>query len=323
MRVLVTGGLGYVGSHFCKIGSNHGLKVLIYDDVSTGNLWARSGLTVIQGDIRDTDSLAFAMRGVDAVCHFAAKSIVSESSKNAKTYESVNIDGTHSLLAAMDIAGVKSIVFSSTAAVYGTVNLTGPITENSPCDPSSIYGITKLAAEKLICEWASKERSALMLRYFNAAGALPEFGLGEYRAQETHLIPRVINHLLQPCCSEFFINGLNYPTHDGSCIRDYVHVEDLARAHIIGLFLLGKKIKNFEICNLGSGVGYSNLEIAGLCAKLLNKRAFFQEGVAREYDPAVLIASIEKAKFLLGWEPKKSDILSILESAIRWHRTRA
>jgi UDP-glucose 4-epimerase len=293
----------------------------VLDNLSTGHRWAISDFEFIEGDILNTETLARAMKGVDAVCHFAAKIVVSESVQNPSAYWKNNVDGTASVLSAMHRTGVKRLVFSSTAAVYGMpeygVRL---ITENHPCRPINPYGMGKLQAERLIAQWVeSGFGKAIAFRYFNAAGALPEVGLGEAHDPETHLIPNVLRALINNDSNGFRLYGSDYPTPDGSCIRDYVHVVDIAKAHISGLDALDDSLNAYDIFNLGSGGGYSNLEVIKACETLIGRSLNYDVMSRREGDPHKLVASYEKAKELLDWYPANSKLETIIESALEWH----
>lgn len=293
------------------------------DNLSTGHRWATSDFEFTEGDILNTETLARAMKGVDAVCHFAAKIVVSESVQDPSAYWKNNVDGTASVLRAMHRTGVKRLVFSSTAAVYGmpehSVRL---IAEDHPCRPINPYGMGKLQAERLIAQWVeSGLGKAIAFRYFNAAGALPEAGLGEAHEPETHLIPNVLRALVTSNDGAGFqLYGTDYPTPDGSCIRDYVHVVDIAKAHISGLDALEGSLRSLEICNLGSGGGYSNLEVIKACETMVGRVLNYEVMSRREGDPAMLVSSHEKATSLLGWRPANSQLETIIESALQWHR---
>lgn len=322
MRILVLGGAGYVGSHFCRLADSAGIAVRVFDNFSTGHHWAVDSFEVEQGDILDTPRLAQAMVDVDAVCHFAAKIVVSESVKHPMLYESNNVGGTYSVLEAMSQHGVRALVFSSTAAVYGSPDPNMAIIhERCPCQPINPYGASKARAEQLIADWArSGKGSAIAFRYFNAAGALPQHGLGEAHNPETHLIPNILRALIFQKPNPFELYGDDYPTPDGTCIRDYIHVADIANAHLLGVeHLLMSESTNLEICNLGTGVGYSNLEVIKACEVLHSTDLQYKVESRRLGDPARLVASNERAQQLLGWAPNLSDLNTIVGSAYQWH----
>ena len=322
MRVLVLGGAGYVGSHFCRLADSAGMAVRVYDNFSTGHHWAVDSFQVEQGDILDTSRLARAMSDVDVVCHFAAKIVVSESVMYPMLYETNNVAGTASVLEAMSQRGVSALVFSSTAAVYGSPDpSTALIPESCACQPINPYGVSKARAEQLIAEWAATGKgSAIAFRYFNAAGALPEHGLGEAHNPETHLIPNILRALISNDSKAFELFGDDYPTPDGTCIRDYIHVADIADAHLLGVeHLLMSKSKNLQVCNLGSGIGYSNFEVIKACEVAHARTLQYRVLSRRIGDPARLVASNERARQLLGWQPKYSDLETIVGTALQWH----
>ena len=319
MRILVTGGAGYIGSHCARLASLDGHGVSIFDNFSSGHTWACGDLPTFEGDILDTDLLSRCLRGFDAVFHCAAKIIVSESVAFPDLYLKNNVEGTESVLSAMKAASVSKIVFSSTAAVYGNVSDASALSEDYECSPVNPYGVSKLRAEERIRSWVSQTGgSATIFRYFNAAGAVPELGLGELHEPETHLIPNIINAILYPDTHQFQLFGNDYPTADGSCIRDYVHVLDIAKAHLLALRTLvpGKA----AIFNLGHGSGYSNLEVVSACESMLKTSLKYQITSRRNGDPPSLLTSNELARKRLGWAPQLSNLNRIVSDAVRWHR---
>lgn len=322
MRILVLGGAGYIGSHFCRLAADAGFEVRIFDDFSAGHDWAVSDFDAVSGNILDTNLLTEALASVDAVCHFAAKIVVSESVTNPGIYMENNVGGTQSVLIAMSRARVRALVFSSTAAVYGMpeegLNV---ITEDCVPQPINPYGESKLQAEQLIQSWAEVGNGvAMCFRYFNAAGALPEFGIGEAHDPETHLIPNILRALITGSGDSFELYGDDYPTEDGTCVRDYVHVADIADAHLLGLEYLGEAATDpFTICNLGSGLGYSNLEVIRACEAVHGAHLDYQIKPRRAGDSARLVASNNRARDLLGWTPRRSDIETIVSGAYEWH----
>lgn len=302
MKVLVTGGAGYIGSIVAAELKKLGNDVVIFDDLSTGHKDAVApDIEFIQGDMLDESALNLALAGVDAVIHFAAKSLVGESVVKPDLYWTTNLEGTRNLLNLMNANGVTRIVFSSTAAVYGDPK-ENPITENSPTLPKSPYGESKLAVDNLLTEYAKEFNfAAISLRYFNVAGATNN--LGERHNPETHLIPRALAAGLEHN-TEFEIYGDDWPTPDGTCIRDYIHVVDLADAHIKAL----DKLVNGEhqIFNLGTETGASVLEVVEMIEKVTNTKIDRKRASRRDGDPAVLVASNIKAKDILGWSPTRN-----------------
>lgn len=321
MRILVLGGAGYIGSHYCHVASEYGAKLTVIDDLSSGHAWAVKSHDFVLGSILDEELLVRKMEDVDSVVHFAAKSIVSESFENSSEYMRTNVLGTQTVLKAMTRAGVKRLVFSSSAAVYGVPEDGGAtITEDFECCPINPYGESKLQAEKLISAWvASGNGQALCFRYFNAAGALPEAEIGEAHEPETHLIPNILKALLSPSTKEFVLFGDDHATPDGFCIRDYVHVVDIAQAHVMAAEFLSDGKEQFVTCNLGSGTGYSNYEVIEACEIIHGGKLSYKIGAKRPGDPPRLVASNEYARLLLGWQPTHSDLPNIVRSAYQWH----
>ena len=318
MKILVIGGAGYIGAHCARVAASQGHEIFIFDDFSSGHRWACDDFPVFVGNILDQDYLAHCMRGVDAVFHCAAKIVVSESVERPDWYALNNIEGTVSTLGAMSKNSCKVLAFSSTAAVYGIPLDSRSLVELDPINPINPYGESKAVAESLIEDWARKDvRSATVFRYFNAAGALPDWRLGELHEPETHLIPNVINSLLNPDVYTFELFGCDYPTHDGSCIRDYVHVADIASAHLLAL---KARRPGCRIFNLGHGSGYSNLEVMQACADAVGVPLRYEASSRRSGDPPALVTSNELAKADLGWLPLKSDLKTIVGDAVRWHR---
>ncbi len=321
MRVLVTGGAGYIGSVTAHLLIERGHQVVILDDLSTGYLNAiPAGAEFIEGSILDPEAVARALSEVVAVIHFAGKSLVGESMENPDLYWSVNRDGSAALIDGMKRANVKRIVFSSSAATYGEPTRT-PIDESDPTLPTNVYGETKLAVEKLLA--AEKVFSSISLRYFNVAGALitdDDVVVGERHAPETHLFPNVLNSLRGSKSVELILHGDDWPTPDGTGIRDYVHVVDLADAHIKALNLLSGQgdisISGHVAVNLGSGVGYSVREVITAAEEVMGAKASLKVGTRRAGDPAVLVAGIARAGQLLGWRPTRG-LVEMVESAAR------
>lgn len=316
---MVIGGAGYIGSHCAQLAALDGHEVSVLDNFSSGHRWACADFQIFEGDILDTDFLIRSLRGFDVVFHCAAKIVVSESVVFPELYLRNNVNGTESILRAMTRANVGKIVFSSTAAVYGSPGKASVLNENHNCNPVNPYGISKLRAEELIRSWVSRTNGcATIFRYFNAAGATPELGLGELHEPETHLIPNIVNAMLYPETHHFLLFGDDYPTPDGSCVRDYVHVADIAKAHLLALEV--SMNGNAEIFNLGHGSGYSNLEVMRACESVLGKRLKYQVAPRRDGDPPSLLTSNVLAYDRLGWVPELSDLNRIVCDAVQWHR---
>jgi len=304
MRVLVTGGTGYIGSTAVEILLQQGFEISILDDCSTGHAdTAPAGVRFIQGSLLNPSEVADALTGCDAVMHFAGKSLVGESVEKPDLYHSVNVDGSRILLDQMRKQSITKIVFSSSAATYGEPKVV-PILESSETNPTNPYGATKLAIDQMITDEAARHKiSAASLRYFNVAGALKadRGWLAERHNPETHLIPNVLRSTPE---SPVKIFGSDWPTEDGTCIRDYVHVVDLIDAHIKALNSLGAP--GHEIYNLGSGSGYSVREVVKAASDAIGHPIAFVDSPRRAGDPAVLIADISKAKRMLGWSPTRN-----------------
>ena len=304
MRVLVTGGTGYIGSTAVEILLTQGIEVSILDDCSMGHAdTVPAGVRFIQGSLLNVGEVADALTGCDAVMHFAGKSLVGESVEKPDLYHSVNVDGTRILLDQMRKQAITKIVFSSSAATYGEPKVV-PILETSETIPTNPYGATKLAIDHMITAEAKTQAiSAASLRYFNVAGALKaqRGWLAERHNPETHLIPNVLRSTTDNPVKIF---GTDWPTEDGTCIRDYVHVIDLIDAHLKALHSLGKP--GHEIYNLGSGSGYSVRQVVAAASAATGQQIPFIDSPRRAGDPAVLIADISKAKTHLGWEPTRN-----------------
>ena len=308
MRVLVTGGAGYIGSVATAMLLERGFEVTVLDDCSTGHRDAVSGAAkFIEGSVLDTESIALALQGCEAVFHFAAKSLVGESVEKPDLYFDVNVTGTRNLLAEMAKAKIAKLVFSSTAATYGEPDVI-PITESATTKPTSPYGETKLAVDQMISEEAKSGLAAISLRYFNVAGALETSSgwLAERHNPETHLIPNLLRSTVEKPLKIF---GDDWHTKDGTCIRDYIHVVDLIEAHILALESL--TAGEHKIINLGSGGGYSVAEVVSAASKVLGRVIPVEVGARRSGDPAVLIADISLAAEILSWKPKH-DIESMV-----------
>lgn len=321
MAILVCGGAGYVGSHCLEGLRQAGFDCVVVDNLTRGHRAAVGDTPLYMGDISDPDFMdqVFRQHPIEAVMHFAAASQVGESMQDPLLYYENNLCATVALLRAMQRHEVKRIVFSSSAAVYGEPELT-PIPEDSPKSPTNTYGETKLAMERLM-HWCHTAYGLeyVSLRYFNAAGASPGGLIGEDHTPETHLIPLVLQ-AAQGKRESVSIFGTDYPTPDGTCIRDYIHTSDLASAHRLALEYLLRGGKS-EIFNLGSEQGLSVREIVEAAKAVTGVDFPVKLAPRRAGDPAVLIASNRKAREVLGWVPQHSDAHSILESAWQWHRS--
>lgn len=319
-KILVAGGAGYVGAHACKALANAGFTPVVFDNLSTGHkdfvLWG----PLVQGDIEDHAAIQDAIRDwdVDAVLHFAASSYVGESVSNPQKYYENNVAGSLSLLKGMLDAGCHNLVFSSTCAIYGEPKDL-PIRETTPPNPVNPYGATKFMVERILSDYglATPLRS-IALRYFNASGADPQGEVGELRDPETHLIPRAMM-AIQGHIADFAVFGADYDTPDGTPIRDYIHVSDLADAHVTALqrLLAGGDSGAF---NLGTGHGYSVKQVLDAIASETGVGMTAERAGRREGDPPVLIADASLAKAELGFEPTLSDIETIVGSAWAWHQ---
>lgn len=318
--VLVTGGAGYIGSHTLRAFAEAGFNPVVYDNFSRGHRAAVKDFTVVEGDTADREKLLRVIRrySVAAVIHFAAHSRVGESVENPALYYNNNVVGSLVLLGALLEAKVKYFIFSSSAAVYGEPRHL-PIDEGHPFRPTNPYGETKLVVENALRRYGEAHGLRYCaLRYFNAAGAASTGLIGEDHEPETHLVPLVLQNLLGTR-EEVTIFGGDYPTRDGTAIRDYVHVEDLADAHVLSLqALLGGSPP--AVYNLGNERGYSVLEVIATAEKVTGRKADCRFGLRRAGDPAVLVASASRAKKELGWRPRRGDLQVIIESAWRWHR---
>lgn len=321
MSILVLGGAGYIGSHAVYQLIDQGYDVVVVDNLQTGHqLAVHPKATFYQGDIRDKDFLTnvFSKENIEAVLHFSANSLVGESMQKPLVYYDNNVYGTQVLLQVMNEFHVKHIVFSSTAATYGEPEQV-PINESMPTNPTSAYGETKLAMEKMM-HWAevAYDLKYVSLRYFNVAGARDSGEIGEDHQPETHLIPIVLQVALGQR-EHIAIFGDDYDTPDGTCIRDYIHVEDLIDAHILALQYL-KSGGQSEIFNLGSNQGFSVKEIIETAREVTGHPIPAKISERRPGDPSTLIAASDKAKKVLGWKPSRTDIQQIIKDAWNWHQ---
>jgi UDP-arabinose 4-epimerase len=319
MNVLITGGAGYIGSHTCKGLARNGYLPVSYDNLVHGHDWAVKWGPLERGDIADTVRLVQIIKKYDirAVIHFAAFAYVGESVSLPDIYYQNNLSGSLSLLNAMKETGVRRIVFSSTCATYGNpVEL--PIRESHPQNPVNPYGFTKFAVERMIRDFGSAFGiRSVLLRYFNAAGADADCEIGESHYPETHLIPLALAAAFggTPALTVY---GSDYPTRDGTCIRDYIHVTDLASAHILALQAFENDRFLSQAYNLGSDRGVSVQEIVAFVEKITGRRVPCVYGGRRAGDSAELVADSSRSRTELGWSPVLSDIETIIESASRW-----
>ncbi len=321
MSILVCGGAGYIGSHTVHELINQNKDVIIVDNLQTGHLKAiNKKAKFYKGDIRDSEFLdkVFSENNIEAIIHFAANSLVGESMVKPLLYFNNNVYGMQILLESMVKHNIKNIVFSSTAAVYGEPKRI-PILEDDETNPTNPYGETKLTMEKMM-KWVSNAYGItyVSLRYFNAAGALEDGSIGEDHSPESHLIPLILQVPLKKR-DAITVFGEDYETPDGTCIRDYIHVLDLADAHIKAVEYLQKGNES-NIFNLGNGVGFSVKEMIDSAKEATNEEIKVVVGERRSGDPAKLIASNEKAKKILGWDPQYTDVKAIISTAWGWHK---
>jgi len=320
LNVLVTGGAGYIGSHTVRALAAAGYTPIVYDNLTRGHRPAVADHLFIEGDLADRRLLRQVLETheIEAVLHFAALSLVGESVRKPAQYFRNNVCGTLNLLDAMVAAGATYLVFSSTAAIYGEPQEI-PITENHPQNPTNPYGESKLFVEKILRRYdAAYGLKSISLRYFNAAGADPSGSVGEDHDPETHLIPVVLQVALgqRPCVRIF---GTDYETCDGTCVRDYIHVNDLAEAHVLALKSL-VEAGNSAAYNLGNGAGFSVREVIQTCEEVVGKPIPSQPAPRRPGDPAVLVASSRRAMKELGWRPRFNDLRTIVATAWQWHK---
>jgi UDP-glucose 4-epimerase len=318
--VLVTGGAGYIGSHVVKELKRHGYEPIVYDNLQTGHREAVKSGSLVLADLGDAETLKKTLRShaVDSVMHFAADALVGESVQNPRKYFNNNVRNGLQLLEIIYELKIRKFIFSSSAAIYGEPD-TIPIPEEYPCSPTTPYGETKWIFEKILESFhALGKIDYISLRYFNAAGADPDGDLGEDHAVETHLIPLVLRAALDNGSVPIF--GTDYDTPDGTCIRDYIHVTDLARAHILAMKRLMEG-RSSGIYNLGNGNGYSVREVLKIAESVTGKKIEYFEAARRPGDPARLVASSDKIQRELGWSPKFPELTTIIQTAWEWHRT--
>lgn len=319
-KILVTGGAGYIGSHCCKALAAAGHQPVVYDNFSTGHRGFVKWGPVVEGDVRDGERLrqAIAEHRPHAAMHFAALALVGESVRDPGLYYEVNVGGTLQLLKALVGGGVPRLVFSSTCAIYGIPEKV-PIGEDTPVNPINPYGVTKLTCERMMDDFdVAHGLRSIRLRYFNAAGADPDGEIGEWHEPESHLIPLVIEAALRGKPVGIF--GSDYATPDGTAIRDYIHVADLAAAHLAAIELLLKGASSAAM-NLGTGHGASVNEIIALVEKVGERKVPSYAAPRRAGDPDRLVANAAKAASLLSWKPR-CELRTIIEDAWRWHRGR-
>jgi UDP-glucose-4-epimerase GalE len=322
MRVLVVGGAGYIGSHVFRLLNDSGIPAAVFDDLSTGHRWAVPKGALITGDIADPAAVrrAVAKTKATAVVHLAARLDVNESVREPLTYWRANVAGTLALLEALNGTTVRSLVFSSTCATYGTPESL-PLREDHPQKPINPYGATKLAIERLLADQEPQTGIRFVaLRYFNAAGAHPRGDIGEEHDPEIHVIPRAFNAVLGRI-PKITVFGTDYPTRDGTCVRDYVHVCDLATAHLQALNHLERGGPSVAL-NLGNGSGFTVLEVLAAVQRVTGREVPVEFGARREGDPPSLVGSAERALAFLGWRPEYPGIDVIVETAWRWHQAR-
>jgi UDP-glucose 4-epimerase len=319
MHILVTGGAGYIGSHTVALLRSRGHDVKVLDNLSAGHREAVPPGCLIECDLADQARVASVLREhqIEAVVHFAASCYVGESVAEPSKYYRNNIVGTLSLLDAMRSTGVSRFVFSSTCATYGIPERV-PITESEPQSPVNPYGFTKLAIERALRDYGhAYGLGAVALRYFNASGAAGSGLLGEDHDPETHLIPLLLQTALGQR-SHVQLFGTDYPTPDGTCVRDYIHVDDLADAHVRAIDRI--QTGQFQAFNLGTGRGYSVREVITIAERISGRTIAVREAPRRAGDPPELVAAADKARRELGWQPYYVELEAIIETAWRWHR---
>ncbi len=326
-QILITGGAGYIGSHCALALLKKGFEVVIFDNLSTGHIETvetlknYGKLTFVQGNLLDESKLAavFSQNNIDSVIHFAAISLVGESVKDPQKYYVNNVSGTLNLLKSMIENDVKKIVFSSTASIYGEPEYT-PIDEEHPQKPINPYGSTKLMIENILDEYSrAYNLRSVRLRYFNVSGADSESITGEWHETETHLIPNILKSVFSSS-QTFEMYGNDYDTKDGTCVRDYINVEDLITAHLLALEYLNNGGKT-DFFNLGTEEGNSVKEVFSLCEKVTGQKIPVKIMPRREGDPAILVADNSKAKEILGWQPQK-NLQDSIKSAWEWEKKR-
>jgi UDP-glucose-4-epimerase GalE len=326
LKFLVIGGAGYVGSHFVAEAVRQRNECVVFDNLSLGHRESLAdSIDLIEGDVRDAESLTVALEKVqpDAVLHYAAKSLVGESVTNPDIYFDNNVVGMKTLLEVMNRSNSNAnLIFSSSCAIFGTPESL-PLTENQKKSPESPYGHTKLMCEFMISDFCrAYGLKAIALRYFNASGADAKDNIGESHSPETHLIPNILMKANRG--EKLKIFGGDYPTKDGTCVRDYIHVTDLAESHLLAAKHLMKQDDGyFDAMNVGSGQGYSNLEIVKEAEKVIGRKVEYSIAPRREGDPAELFASTDKINKILNFVPNHSDLNHIIATAWKWHQNQS
>lgn len=322
MNILVCGGAGYIGSHMCMLLARHGHQVTVFDNLSTGHREACQWGNFVHGDLLDPAALQalFSSSRFAAVMHFSARSLVAESVADPALYYLNNVTGTLNLLEAMRTHEVSRFVFSSSAATFGHPRQ-DLIDESHPQAPINPYGETKLIVERALAYYAQAYGlNSVSLRYFNAAGAAPDGGIGESHNPETHLIPNVLKSALAGA-RRLKVFGNDYPTPDGTCIRDYIHINDLCQAHLLGLNYMDNH-PGAHGFNLGNGRGFSILDIIRSAEEVVGQSIPFDIEARRPGDPPFLVADSRRAREILGWHPHHTEISGIISSAWAWHLNR-
>ncbi|NOQ42406.1 MAG: UDP-glucose 4-epimerase GalE [Desulfuromusa sp.] len=321
MNILVCGGAGYIGSHMAKMLSEQGHQVTVFDNFSTGNRWAVKWGQLYEGDLLNKNDLSaiFEHNSFDAVMHFSARSLVGESVSHPTLYYQNNVIGTLNLLESMQQAGVKQFIFSSTAATFGNP-ITDRIDETHPQQPINPYGWSKLMVEQMLHDLASADgMNSVFLRYFNAAGADPDGEIGEAHDPETHLIPNVLQSVSG--AKQLQVFGTDYPTVDGTCVRDYIHIDDLCNAHLLALRYL-ETHPGAHGFNLGNGHGFSILEVLQAAEKVTGQTIDYAVEGRRPGDPPTLVADSALAQQELGWQPAYTELEAIIATAWNWEQNR-
>ena len=323
MKILVCGGAGYIGSHCVNLLKKQGFDYIVFDNLSEGHIEFVDKENFFKGDLQNVSDLrnCFAKyNGFDCVMHFSASCYVGESVSNPQKYYKNNVMGTLNLLQVMLEFGVNKFIFSSTAATFGNPEFI-PIDENHSQKPINPYGMTKLMVENILKDYdTAYGLKHVVFRYFNASGASSDSSIGEWHEPETHLIPLVLQ-TIKGEREKITVFGTDYKTDDGTCVRDYVHVDDIAQAHILGMkYLFSQNFSNSF--NLGSQNGFSVKQIIDICEKVTGEKVNLEYGSRRPGDPDILIASSKKIKELLNWNPINSDIENIIQTAWKWEKSR-
>ena len=321
MKLLIPGGAGYIGSHMVRYAQEYGHEVVVLDDFSTGHEWAVKDCEILRVNLLDQDKLSWLLKGrhFDGVIHFAAKSLVGESVKKPDLYYRNNVVGTLNLVNEMLNNDVNNLVFSSTAAIFGNP-VTDKIAEDHPKNPINPYGQSKLMVENMLQDICfANDFNATCLRYFNAAGAHESGEIGEAHDPETHLIPNVLKAAISND-SNLKVFGDDYPTPDGTCVRDYVHVTDLAQAHLLGLSRGRTENSGFSAYNLGNGNGFSVFEVIKATEMIVDQQIDYEIITKRDGDPSMLVADSSLARSKLEWSPGFERLNAIIKSAWSWHK---